>query len=299
MYYVEVPETWPRQYQVVEQAPARRDPYVSAPPFVVHSRLGGSFKKPQPFVVRGVGRHELLVQKIGNFVEPDCHDSYKAIYADGSWHTISFDYTTEGYRFVRTVRKAVELCTKLAREALKAQAKAAKVAKDFDARGERCGTCPVCFGDYVVKEPTHIKGKQKMVHHGYQRPGIGYIVGDCHGVGFQPFELSCEGTKSWLAVLKNTLRIRQESLATLDQRDQVLVVTGTKRIGKIRVPEHKTIKRGEDGFALAIKNMRYGLEREVKSLKGDIALYTKHIADWAPVAWPRVQPKVEKLAEKE
>ena len=291
MYYVEVPETWPRRYQAVDQAPARGDRYASAPPFIVHSKLGGSFKKPQPFVVRAVGRDELLVQKIGDFVEPDCHESYRLLYADGSWHTVPFDYTTEGYRFVRTVRKAVELCAKLAREALKTQAKAAKVQKDFDDRGERCGTCPVCFGDYVVNQPNHVKGGQKMVHHGYQRPGIGYIVGDCHGVGFQPFELSCEGTKSWLSVLKNTLRLRAESLATLDARDEVMVETGAKRVGKFRIPERKTIKRGEDGFARAIENLRYELERDVKSLKRDIVLYAKHVADWTPVAWPRVQPK--------
>ena len=148
-FYVEVPETWPRQYRAVDQAPAKGYRYASAPPFIVHSKLGGSFKKPQPFVVRGVGRDELLVQKIGDFAEPDCHENYKALYADGSWHTINFDYTTEGYRFVRTVRKAIELLAKLSREALKAQAKAKKVQKDFDDRGARCGICPCCFGDYV------------------------------------------------------------------------------------------------------------------------------------------------------
>jgi hypothetical protein len=290
-YYVEIPETWPRRYQAVDQAPAKGYRYASAPAFIVHSKLGGSFKKPQPFVVRGVGRDELLAQKIGNFAEPDCHENYKALYADGSWHTISFDYTTEGYRFVRTVRKAIELLTKLAREATKAQAKTAKAQRDFNDRGERCGSCPVCFGDYVVHQPSHIKGKSKMVHHGYQRPGIGYIVGDCHGVGFAPFEISCEGTKSWLAVLKNTLRLREEALATLDQRTEVSVVTGTKRVGKVRVPERKTLKRGENGFAGAIENLRYELTREIKSLQVDIVVYTKHVADWTPVAWPRKQSK--------
>lgn len=291
MYYTEVPETWPRRYQAVEQAPARGDRYESAPPFVVHSKLGGSFRKAQPFVVRAVGRDELLVQKIGDFAEPDCHDSYKPLYADGSWHTVPFDYTTEGYRFVRTVRKVVELCLRLAREAQKTAAKTAKAKKEFDDRGERCGTCPVCFGDYVVSQPSHVKGKQKMVHHGYQRPGIGYIVGDCHGVGFQPFELSCEGTKSWLGILRNTLRLREESLAGLGTRPEVTVETGAKRVGRFVFPERKTIQRGEDGFERAIENLRYELERDVRSLKADIKLYAAHVAGWKPTAWPRTQPK--------
>ena len=59
----------------------------------------------------------------------------------------------------------------------------------------------------------------------------------------------------------------------------------------MRSPCEDFIDVGEDGFEGAIANLRYDLEREIKSLKQDIALYTKHVADWAPVVWPRVQPK--------
>jgi len=38
------------------------------------------------------------------------------------------------------------------------------------------GWCPVCERDIKVRDDV-------LVHHGYQRPGVGYIIGDCVGVG--------------------------------------------------------------------------------------------------------------------
>lgn len=52
------------------------------------------------------------------------------------------------------------------------------------------GTCPVCDREYRVQ-------KGVMVHHGYERPGHGSIVGDCWAVGREPFEVSCEATKEY------------------------------------------------------------------------------------------------------
>lgn len=45
------------------------------------------------------------------------------------------------------------------------------------------GWCPICEGDYKVRA-------NRLVHHGYQRPGTGFIVGDCPGVHHPPYELS-------------------------------------------------------------------------------------------------------------
>jgi hypothetical protein len=47
------------------------------------------------------------------------------------------------------------------------------------------GTCAACEREIKVRDG-------KLVHHGYERPGIGYIVGDCLGVGYPPHELSPE-----------------------------------------------------------------------------------------------------------
>jgi hypothetical protein len=45
------------------------------------------------------------------------------------------------------------------------------------------GLCAVCEGRVKVQS-------NRLVHHGYRRPGVGYIIGDCFGVGREPHELS-------------------------------------------------------------------------------------------------------------
>jgi len=57
---------------------------------------------------------------------------------------------------------------------------------------ERLSTCPICFGAY-----KHRNGK--MVLHGYQRPGWGFIHGRCPGVEKQCYEISAEATAEFLA----------------------------------------------------------------------------------------------------
>ncbi len=46
------------------------------------------------------------------------------------------------------------------------------------------GNCQLCEGDFKCHDG-------KMVHHGFTRPGCGYIVGDCGGVHQDPYEVSC------------------------------------------------------------------------------------------------------------
>lgn len=47
------------------------------------------------------------------------------------------------------------------------------------------GFCPVCQRDIKIRG-------NRLVHHGYERPGEGYIVGDCFAVDMPPHELSSE-----------------------------------------------------------------------------------------------------------
>lgn len=58
-----------------------------------------------------------------------------------------------------------------------------KVTEDF------IGTCQACFGEFKVSDQFKV-----IVLHGYQRPGNGYIIGDCDGHGHAPFEYDCEFT---------------------------------------------------------------------------------------------------------
>lgn len=284
MFYIEVPETYPRTYQLVAEPPVRTGKqwrgYSFAQvdnAFIVHSRMHGTHDKPQPYALRGVDKNgRLLVTAL-------VATAYEAI---GSWHEIDSEYTTEGYRFKRYALKPLATLIKLASSTAKVKARVeVQMAKLAD-RAEKCGSCPVCFGDYVVygKSP-------RMVHHGYERPGIGYIVGDCHGVDFPPFEVSCEGTKSFHERLGGRLVHVQGLLATVDGRDEVSVQIGTKFINGHRLPNYKVIKRGEDGFDQAIENLRSDYKREIEGLKRTLVEYAKHIADWKPQTFPRVMKK--------
>jgi hypothetical protein len=63
--------------------------------------------------------------------------------------------------------------------------RAGKVAKPRT--GDNLGTCPVCGHIQKLKSAAAGRG---LVLHGYQRPGHGFIVGDCPGTGYPPIEAS-------------------------------------------------------------------------------------------------------------
>lgn len=293
MFYVEKPDSQPRMYELTDTVPAPSGPYrryvtkfEQTPSFIVHSKMHGTHEKPAPYVVRGVSKRGTLL------VQATVETQYEPI---GRWLEVECGDTQEGYRFKRYLLKPIATLIKLASDVAKVNARAEKQRAHQADRDEKCGLCPVCFGDYVVTSHHDARNKRvttKMVHHGYERPGVGYIVGDCHGVGFEPFEVSCEGTKSWLGVLKQTLARTKDLLNGVDKLESVSVVTGTKYTGygrrRVALPEYKVIKRGELGFDREIEILRGKYERQIESLKRDIATYTKHIADWKPQPFPRV-----------
>lgn len=251
-----------------------------APSFIVHSRMMGTFKKPQPFLLLGIeGRHDLVVQKLG---DSGCSDSeYAAKYhAPDSIHTIPMTDTIEGYRFQRTIRNTVVALVKLGKEIIKANRAAQKADKDYQDRGIRCGVCSVCFGDFIATPGN-------LVLHGYSRPGHGYIIGDCHGMPFPPLEVSCAGAKSWLEILQAHQKHTNEALANAAKADSHRVPDGYAARGEVQ--KYKTINRGEIGFESAKARLISELEFTLRQLDRDIATYTEVIRTWAPKQFPRTK----------
>lgn len=74
------------------------------------------------------------------------------------------------------------------------------------------GWCPVCERDIKVRD-------DHLVHHGYQRPGVGYIVGDCFGVGYEPYELSTTCCKAFLSLVRNRVDMYTDNLRVLESPD--------------------------------------------------------------------------------
>ena len=55
------------------------------------------------------------------------------------------------------------------------------------------GWCPVCQRDIKVRSGA-------LVHHGYERPGKGYIIGDCPGVHHEPYEVGTGAADYYLRI---------------------------------------------------------------------------------------------------
>lgn len=58
------------------------------------------------------------------------------------------------------------------------------------------GWCPICEHDVKVRGGA-------LVHHGYRRPGVGYIIGDCYGAQKLPYEVSPNGRRRLLVMTQN------------------------------------------------------------------------------------------------
>lgn len=83
------------------------------------------------------------------------------------------------------------------------------------------GNCQLCEGDFKVHDG-------QMVHHGYKRPGVGYIFGDCPGVSAVPYETSCDLIKANLLGIKNHLSAMRAHLEKLES-NQITCVTCNER----------------------------------------------------------------------
>jgi hypothetical protein len=104
------------------------------------------------------------------------------------------------------------LPTAMALEAVKAFIVKGRVPSEkVIARTGREGTCPVCFGEYQTR------GANFLVKHGFQRPGCGYLIGECFGVDYPAFEKSTAGTKAFITHLQDMLATNLADQVSLRQ----------------------------------------------------------------------------------
>lgn len=83
------------------------------------------------------------------------------------------------------------------------------------------GTCGACFANVKL-------GNGLIVLHGYLRPGDGYVIGRCFGVGYKPFELAVDATRNYRdAILVPEIEGHRGRLA--DLREGRIAVLGTPK----------------------------------------------------------------------
>lgn len=101
------------------------------------------------------------------------------------------------------------------------------------------GTCPVCNGRQKIRGGV-------LVHHGYQRPGDGYIVGDCFAVKMAPHESSPDTAKAYLEHLQRAAAAVEAQLVAVRNAEQLpysyRVYEGMQKVTKIT-----TLRKGDQG----------------------------------------------------
>lgn len=140
------------------------------------------------------------------------------------------------------------------------------------------GRCGVCEGDFKL-----LGGR--LVHHGYRRPGHGYIVGDCFAVGYEPLERSTaasaeyrEGCEKGRDGLRNYLgRLERGEVHELTVYRTVYEAGYRKEITEIvRDSDANERYRFEEALRIQIRETT----RRIEWLGEEIARMSRLINDW-------------------
>ncbi len=157
------------------------------------------------------------------------------------------------------------------------------------AKNEFEGTCQACFHSQVLTG-----SKQTLVLHGYQRPGDGFLRGDCEGHGHLPYELSSNLTSDLLARADKRLvseKTRLESLVANKVDSLVIEVPNPEYSyyvsARMSVPKTKFITIGRDYTGTDNRNFEHHrkvaivrAEADIKSTEYTIKFYGQKVADW-------------------
>lgn len=141
------------------------------------------------------------------------------------------------------------------------------------------GNCQVCEGDFKL-------AGDRMVHHGYKRPGDGYIVGDCGGQGELPYELSCDAVKRHIAYLGTVVKGAEKLLGELES-GRVTLLTEWKdnyRTGRQEKVEYVVGVTDPRRFAEAVSSAVWKTKHRIEAAGRDIVRCTARVAAW------RLQP---------
>lgn len=146
------------------------------------------------------------------------------------------------------------------------------------------GTCPVCSRDTKVRDG-------KLVHHGYNRPGYGYIEGDCFGVHYEPHEASPKCAEEYRAYLASVLGARLGELQAAPEKTELYV--------ERTFPEKTLVKisKGEPSFELDLKYYIRRLEQTIEHIRRDYKRIEGLLKDWAAQPLKTVEEEVAQKQE--
>lgn len=138
------------------------------------------------------------------------------------------------------------------------------------------GTCPVCERQQKVT-PQH-----RMVHHGYRRPGIGSIIGDCFGVGYPAYEISSEGCSAYRERLAEWRASAERALARYRSRPETVATEPNFR-GQVHTFRRDSSDREErHRYETTLRNMTSGAEYTIREIDSSDRRMVELIERWAP-----------------
>lgn len=145
--------------------------------------------------------------------------------------------------------------------------------------GQTLGTCAICGRQHVVRGKDN-----KVVLHGYTRPGIGFIMGDCFGVGYQPYELSAKACEDYAVKMADYIVRKQGWLGKLRSGEvtEVYIEVGSEYVRGQRVPKLEKIGPEHAKFAGKIADMIAKTENEIGNATAIKAEMERKVRDWTP-----------------
>jgi hypothetical protein len=158
----------------------------------------------------------------------------------------------------------------------------AKKAAVAISRVGRDGECQICQRRHILDS------RGNLVLHGYQRPGHGYIVGDCFGVGHPPWEVSSSALATWIKQLKARSAQAAQSATNVAKLTMIDVNRGSDRN-----PRMVTLTKGDPNgydnygsfsFEGEIEKRVRTLKQEAKWLADDASRETRRLTTWKPAA---------------
>jgi hypothetical protein len=146
------------------------------------------------------------------------------------------------------------------------------------------GNCQICERDQKLHNG-------QMVHHGYTRPGHGFIKGDCPGVAEVPYEVSCDLIKEHIVNLHLCLQNWGDYLGRLQAGEvTALYVEEGRGLGpralvrlEAGTPEAEKHEYGHTKWENAIRRAVAKAESDIRYAKFDIDHCEKRVADWKPM----------------
>jgi len=141
--------------------------------------------------------------------------------------------------------------------------------------------CQVCEGKWALDDAG------KLGHHGYTRPGHGWIEGDCFGVNHKPFPAT-DALEAWRDSVQAKLDGRREALAKLPKKteiketfneynpetrrnDKLVVKVAKKPKGKVRSHEEVMYLGGPwDEWWRAYKRVERELTQTIEAMEREL-----------------------------